>query len=62
MLVLRVSNHHTLVRDSLIGEVEVSLAQLLANNEGKLNSVKLPLQLTPSPNAAAQSMYQFSYV
>ncbi|KAK8747252.1 hypothetical protein OTU49_016713, partial [Cherax quadricarinatus] len=38
VLVFRVSDHHTLVRDSLIGEATLNLADVVARNDGKPNS------------------------
>ncbi|XP_071539952.1 E3 ubiquitin-protein ligase wwp-1 isoform X1 [Panulirus ornatus] len=46
VLVFRVSDHHTLVRDSLIGEATINLADVVALNDGKSSSTHT-LSLSP---------------
>ncbi|CAL4203539.1 unnamed protein product, partial [Meganyctiphanes norvegica] len=48
VLVFRVLDHHTLVRDSVIGEATVNLAEVVRNNAGK--SSTLTLSLGPPQN------------
>ncbi|KAG7160969.1 E3 ubiquitin-protein ligase Su(dx)-like [Homarus americanus] len=54
VLVFRVSDHHTLVRDSLIGEATLNLADVVARNDGKSTSCHT-LSLNP-PNSNTPSV------
>ncbi|XP_018018075.1 uncharacterized protein LOC108674622 [Hyalella azteca] len=49
-VLLRVCDHHTIVRDSVLGEVLVALAPLLRSNGGQLKAVPLTLPLTLAPH------------
>lgn len=50
-LVFRISDHHTIVRDTILGEATLSLRRLLASNGGQLENVLVTLPFTPSLGA-----------
>lgn len=55
VLVFRVSDHHTLVRDSIIGEATLNLSDVVANNEGRSSSSHT-LTLNPPPGSCAPAV------
>ncbi|XP_047469714.1 E3 ubiquitin-protein ligase wwp-1-like isoform X2 [Penaeus chinensis] len=57
VLVFRVSDHHTLVRDSVIGEATLKLADVVAAYDGKKSSTHT-LPLTQPPNCVVPATSQ----
>ena len=60
-VLLRVCGHHTIVKDTIIGEASVSLQQMLQQHQGKLNNVVLSLPLTCPPNKAVPTTSTLKY-
>ncbi|KAK7075175.1 WW domain containing E3 ubiquitin protein ligase 1 [Halocaridina rubra] len=55
VLAFRVSDHHTLVRDSVIGEATLNLSDVVASSEGKSSSSHT-LVLAPPPSSVSPAV------
>lgn len=62
VLVFRVSDHHTLVRDSLIGEATINLADVVALNDGKSSSTQTLSLSPPASNVPSVGKYAITSV
>ncbi|KAB7505943.1 hypothetical protein Anas_00882 [Armadillidium nasatum] len=51
VLLFRVNDHHTLLRDTVVGEAKINLSEILGKYDGKLDAVSLSLPLYPAPNS-----------